>query len=50
MTDIERLVAIEEIKQLMARRIRCMDTKSWEEYPDTHAPDMTLDLSRHAAE
>ena len=43
MTDSERLVAIEEIKQLMARRIRCMDTKNWEEYPYTHAPDMTLD-------
>ena len=39
MSEIERLVAIEEIKQLVARRIRLMDTKNWDEYPDTHAPD-----------
>lgn len=43
MTDIERLVAIEEIKKLVARRIRLMDTKNWDEYPATHTPDATLD-------
>ncbi len=43
LSEIERLVAIEEIKRLVAKRIRCMDTKNWEEYPSTHAPDMVLD-------
>jgi hypothetical protein len=43
MSETERLVAIEEIKRLVAKRIRCMDTKNWEEYPSTHAPDMLLD-------
>ncbi|HTJ62236.1 MAG TPA: nuclear transport factor 2 family protein [Alphaproteobacteria bacterium] len=43
MTDTERLLAIEEIKALMAKRIRCMDTKDWAEYDTCHAPDATLD-------
>lgn len=30
METIERLLAIEEIKQLMARRTRCVDEKDWE--------------------
>ena len=42
-TEIERLVAIEAIKQLVARRIRLMDTKNWDEYPETHTPDAVLD-------
>jgi hypothetical protein len=29
MTDAERLLAIEDIKRLMSRRIRVMDTKDW---------------------
>lgn len=43
MTEIERLVAIGEIERLVARRIRLMDTKNWDEYPFTHTPDATLD-------
>ena len=43
MTDAERLAAIEEIKVLMARRIRSMDTKDWPLYDTCHAPDATLD-------
>lgn len=43
MTDAERLAAIEEIKALMARRIRAMDTKDWALYDTCHAPDATLD-------
>ncbi|MBM3672300.1 MAG: nuclear transport factor 2 family protein [Actinobacteria bacterium] len=30
MDDAERLLAIEEIKQLKARYFRCMDTKDWD--------------------
>src|ERR1700720_2843292 len=43
MTDAERLLAIENIKRLMARRIRAMDTKDWALYDTCHAEDATLD-------
>ncbi len=42
-TDAEALLAIEEIKRLMARRIRAMDAKDWDVYDTCHAPDATLD-------
>lgn len=43
MTETDRLLAIEEIRRLMARRIRAMDTKDWALYDTCHAPDATLD-------
>jgi hypothetical protein len=43
MTEAERLVAVEEIKRLVARRIRAMDIKDWALYDTCHAPDATLD-------
>ena len=43
MTDAEWLLAIEDIKRLMARRIRAMDTKDWALYDTCHAADATLD-------
>jgi hypothetical protein len=39
MEDLERLVAINAIRQLKARRVRCMDEKDWEGYAACHAPD-----------
>ena len=42
MTELEKLLAIEEIKALMARRLRCMDTKNWVEYDTCHADDATV--------
>lgn len=39
LTDIERLVAIEEIRNLKARRIRAMDEKRWADYEAMHAAD-----------
>lgn len=39
MTDIERLLAIEDIKLLKARRDRAVDTKDWDTYLSLHAPD-----------
>lgn len=39
MTDLERLIAIEEIKNLKARRIRAMDEKRWADYEAMHMPD-----------
>jgi hypothetical protein len=38
-TDLEKLVAIEEIKQLKARRVRCMDEKDWDGYAACHTPN-----------
>ena len=39
LSDLERLIAIEEIRQLKARRIRALDTKDWATYEALHAPD-----------
>jgi hypothetical protein len=39
MSDIERLIAIEDIKLLKARRDRAVDTKDWATYEALHAPD-----------
>lgn len=39
MTDIEELLAREEIKLLKARRDRAADTKDWDLYLSLHAPD-----------
>ena len=43
MTEIDNLVAIEEIKLLKARRIRAMDEKNWPLYESLHAPDHVSD-------
>jgi SnoaL-like protein len=45
MTDIERLLAIEEISQLKARYFRCMDTKDWGAFEAVFAPDATADYT-----
>ena len=39
MSEIERLLALEEIKLLKARRDRAVDTKDWDTYLALHAPD-----------
>lgn len=39
MTDVERLLALEEIKLLKARRDRAVDMKDWQTYHALHAPD-----------
>jgi SnoaL-like protein len=44
MTELERLVAIEAIKQLKARYCRCMDTKDWAGFEAVFAPDAVLDF------
>ena len=45
MTDIERFVAIEEIKQLKARYFRCVDTKDWGGFAALFAADATVDYT-----
>jgi hypothetical protein len=39
MTDLEKLLAIEAIKELKARRVRCMDEKDWPGYAACHTKD-----------
>jgi hypothetical protein len=41
MTDLERLVATDEIKRLKAMRDYCVDTRDWDTYETLHAPDAT---------
>jgi hypothetical protein len=41
MSDVERLVALEEIKRLKAMRDYCVDTKDWDTYETLHAPEAT---------
>jgi hypothetical protein len=50
MTDIESLVAIEQIKQLKARYFRCMDTKDWAGFQAVFAPDATADFTREGGD
>ena len=45
MDGIERLQAIEDIKQLKARYFRCMDTKDWDGFAAVFTPDATMDMS-----
>jgi len=45
MTDVERYLAIEEIKQLKARYFRCMDTKDWAGFEAVFANDATVDYT-----
>ncbi len=45
MTDAERLMAIEEIKQVKARYFRCMDTKDWAGFTAVFAPDASADYT-----
>jgi hypothetical protein len=50
MTNIESLVAIEQIKQLKARYFRCMDTKDWAGFQAVFAPDATADFTREGGD
>jgi uncharacterized protein (TIGR02246 family) len=44
MTDVERLLAIEAIKQLKARYFRTMDTKDWDGFADVFARDALMEV------
>jgi uncharacterized protein (TIGR02246 family) len=43
--ELERMVAVEQVKQLKARYFRCLDTKDWEGFADVFAPDAAMDMS-----
>jgi uncharacterized protein (TIGR02246 family) len=49
MDTVERLEAIEAIKQLKARYFRCMDTKDWDAYAQVFAPDAVMDMTSEGA-
>lgn len=44
LSDVERLLAIEEIKNLKARYFRAMDTKDWDALGTVFAPDAVFDF------
>lgn len=44
MPALERLAAIEAIKQLKARYFRCMDQKDWDAFEKVFCPDVVFDL------
>lgn len=47
MTELERLIAIEDIKMLMGRRCRALDAKDWDTYEACHSPDhVSIDTTR----
>jgi SnoaL-like domain len=48
MDAVERLEAVEEIRQLKARYFRCMDTKDWDGFALVFAPDAVMDMSEES--
>ena len=44
MNDLERLVAIEDIKQLKARYYRFLDTKQWDDFEAVFTEDAVMDM------
>lgn len=45
MNDIEKLLALEEIRSLKARYFRCVDTKDWDGYAALFADDVRFDIT-----
>jgi hypothetical protein len=45
LTDLERLVALEDIRRLKAGYFRYIDTKNWPGFTASFAPDAVLDVS-----
>src|SRR6516165_9157450 len=43
MTEIEKLLALEEIKKLRARYFECTDCKDWKGFLEVFAPDVEFD-------
>jgi hypothetical protein len=46
MNDLDKLLAIEEIKKLKARYFRCVDTKDWEGFKAVFTPEALFDISQ----
>jgi hypothetical protein len=43
--DLQRLLAVEEIRKLKARFFRCLDTKDWDALSSVLSPDMEFNLT-----
>jgi hypothetical protein len=51
MTDLERLLAIEEIKRIKSKYFYCLDTKDWAGWKESvFAPDGSLEVPEALAE
>ena len=48
MTEQERLIAIDAIKDTHAKKLRYMDTKQWDMYASLHAEDAYSETWKHA--
>lgn len=48
MNDLEKLLAIESIKQTKARYFRGIDTKDWQLFAGAFAPDAQLDVRQES--
>jgi hypothetical protein len=44
MTDVEKLLALEDIRRLKAAYFRCMDTKNWDDFPGLFTQDALFDV------
>ena len=50
MNDLERLIAMEKIKSLVARRVRALDARDWDTYGSCHAPEHRSDFFKGAVD
>lgn len=48
-SDVERLVAIEEIRQLKARYFRLLDAHDWEAFADLFTADAAFDIAESSS-
>ena len=48
MTELERLIAIEAIRTLFARKLRYMDLKQWDDYASLHTADAYSETWKHS--
>lgn len=44
MTDLDKVLALEDIRKLKAAYFRCMDTKNWDELPGVFTQDAVFDV------
>jgi len=47
-TDLEKLLAIEAIKDIFAKKLRYMDLKQWDDYASLHAEDAYSETWKHS--
>lgn len=48
MNDLEKLLAIHAINDLVAKKLRYMDLKKWDDYASLHAADAYSDTWKHS--